>query len=434
MAKLTDGKSGSIAKATPPANGQRFIFDDHRDAPRGFGLRITATGSKAFILKYTFDGKQYRKTIGVWPTWSLGAARTEAASLKQKIDSGTDPRQETRQRKQEPTVNEAVKLYVASHVVGLASEKAIKGYFERDLVPALGKIKIREVTRRDLIELIETKAAKTPTAARHLLTYTKGLFNWCVDREYLIASPASGLRRNAIRAKGQKNVLKPKPRKRVLDPSEIQAFWINIEISEIQLLTTLALKLVLLTGQRPGEVAGMKKSEINGDIWIIPPERRGKTETEQRVPLTTEAQKMIARAQEEVSRLSKRRKREPTEYVFETGKGEPISVGALSKAVKRYSEHLKNKNAPTLGHWKPHDLRRTARTGMAACGFTKDIAERVIGHAAGGMEDVYNQHDYDTEKRAALEAWERRLMAIVAGKSPDSTKILPFTRVQVNHS
>src|SRR6056297_3328688 len=101
MPKLTDGNRGTIAKAELPGKGQRLVFDDHRDAPRGFGLRITAAGGKAFILKYTFDGRERRKTIGDWPTWSLEAARAEARDLSQQIAKGTDPLEEKRRRKAE---------------------------------------------------------------------------------------------------------------------------------------------------------------------------------------------------------------------------------------------------------------------------------------------------------------------------------------------
>jgi len=102
MAKLTDGKSGTIAKAESPEKGQRFIFDDHRDAPRGFGLRITKAGGKAFVLSYAVDGRQRRKTIGEWPIWTLEAARTEAQELTRKIQTGTDPLEEKRRRRADP--------------------------------------------------------------------------------------------------------------------------------------------------------------------------------------------------------------------------------------------------------------------------------------------------------------------------------------------
>jgi len=423
MGRLTDGRGGTIAKATPPEKGQRFIFDEHRDAPRGFGLRITAAGGKAFILKYTFDGKQRRLTIGDWPTWSLEAARARARELRTLIDSGTGPLEEKRRRRAEPTVSEAVADYIKKHVAGLVSEKPITRYFQRDMIPAIGDMRVSDVRRRDVLDMVEAKAAETPTAARHLLAYTKGFFDWCVDREYIGLSPAAGIKPKSIKAEGRKNPLQTVQRERVLDHDEIRAFWTNAEECGIHALTALALKLVLLTGQRPGEVAGMHKSEINGEVWTIPAERRRKTESEQRVPLTPLALEIIEQARSEVARLSERRKRDPAGYVFEARPGLPVSVGALSKAVHRYVEPLENKDAATWGHWTPHDLRRTARTEITACGFPQEIAERVAGHSAGGIVDTYNQHNYDAEKRAALEGWERRLLRIVSGEPAEDNVV-----------
>ena len=73
----------------------------------------------------------------------------------------------------------------------------------------------------------------------------------------------------------------------------------------------------------------------------------------------------------------------------------------------------------TEPRWRPHDLRRTMRTGLAAAGISENIAELVIGHTRQGIVAVYDLHRYDAEKRSALEAWERRLLRIVAGESPD---------------
>src|SRR5690554_4893419 len=106
MAKLTDGPRGTIARMAAPAKGQRLIFDDHRDAPRGFGLRVTAAGGKAFILKYTVDGRERRATIGPWPTWTLEAARAEAHEMLRGIGKGQDPLDERHRRREEPTVAE----------------------------------------------------------------------------------------------------------------------------------------------------------------------------------------------------------------------------------------------------------------------------------------------------------------------------------------
>ena len=414
MTKLTDGPSGTIAKAEPPVRGQRFLFDEHRDAPRGFGLRVTAAGGRAFILKYTFDGRQKRKTIGAWPTWSVAAARDEASALTRRIDSGIDPIAADKRRKSEPTLADAVDIYLEQRVAALKSAKAIRHYLKDDLAGAIGGDKLTDIRRRDLIDVIERKAAKTPTAGRHLLAYSKTFFDWCVDREYIELSPAASIRPKSIAPGGRKNTLATVKRGRVLDKDEVKAFWGAAE-GTLRLQAALALKLVLITGQRPGEVAGMHRDEITGRVWTIPAARRLKTETDHAVPLTETAERLIADAFAEVERLATRRGYTPCGLAFETKQGQAVSVGALSKSVARHAKALKNADKATWGHWRPHDLRRTARTEIAACGFPSEVAERVIGHVAGGMVDVYDQHRYEAEMRAALEAWERRLYPIANG-------------------
>jgi integrase len=415
-AKLTED---AIKKALPPETGQRFIFDGHRDAPRGFALRITKAGGKAFVLNYTFEGKQRRKTIGEWPTWSLVAAREEANSLKRRIDSGEDVVETARERRREPTVEDAVKRYCRQHVDGLKSGDAVRRYFERDVVPVIGSRKLKNVRRAEIIELVESKATETPRAGALLLTHIKGLFSWAVDRELIEASPAAG-----IRAAKVNRAMKPRQRARVLDDEEVKAFWTAADGCGLHRLTAIALKLVLVTGQRPGEVAGMRWSEIDGKVWTIPGARRLKTETEQRVPLTDTAEDLLAQAKAEVKRLAHRRKWEAGDFVFAARPSGGITVHALDRAVARYREALGNKEQADWGYWTPHDLRRTCRTGLSASGVSEEIAERAIGHGHKGIVATYNHHRYDAEKRTALEAWERRLRGIIEGAPADNVVAL----------
>jgi integrase len=201
-------------------------------------------------------------------------------------------------------------------------------------------------------------------------------------------------------------------RGRTLDDGEIRAFWIGAETCGIHRLTGIALKLVLLTGQRPGEVIGMRRDEIEGNIWTIPAARR-KTGTGHAVHLTETALALLADARAEVSRLAERRGWPESPFVFEFREGKPGTTAALSKAVTRYCNALGNRETPDWGHWTPHDLRRTARTRLAEIGIPQEIAEHVIGHAAQGVVGVYGQHKYRDEIRAALQAWERRLLGII---------------------
>ncbi|MGO4917806.1 tyrosine-type recombinase/integrase [Pseudogemmobacter sp. W21_MBD1_M6] len=341
MAKLTDGRNGIIAGAPSPERGQRFLYDEHRDAPRGFGLRVTAAGGKAFILSYTIDGRKRRKTIGEWPTWSLEAARLEARDLVLKISSGADPLEDARRRKAEPLVRDLAADWLDMHATGLKSEKAIRGYIENDLVPAIGRLKVSDVRRRDVIEVVEAKAERTPRAAAQLLLYARLMFDYATDRDYLPANPLAGLKPSAIKVKGKRDPLKPVTRARVLDEEEIRAFWCGVETCGLHKLTAFALKLVLVTGQRPGEVAGMHDSEIAGRIWTIPAERRGKTQTAHEVYLTGTALEVLDSARAELDRLQDRRTAPRGGYIFEAKPGSPVTNAALCRAVSRH--HVLNR-------------------------------------------------------------------------------------------
>lgn len=391
-----------------PASGKRVVFDHHRDAPKGFGLRVMATGSKSFVLRYrTKEGSARIQTIGEYPTWTLTAARLEATAIRQRVDRGEDPLGQRREERAEPTINDLVDAFEKARLGELASGAEIRRYFDRDLIPVLGKRKVKSIKRRDIIALVEARALEAPRAAALLLSYIKLLLSFAEDRELIEVSPATGIK--AARVNKRMTTVK---RGRTLEDAEIRAFWIGADTCGIHRLTALALRLILVTGQRPGEVIGMTRSEVEGKVWTIPASRR-KTGTGHTVALTETALALLSEARAEVARLAKRRGWPESPYVFEFREGKPGTTAALSKAVTRYCNAIGNRAHPDWGHWHPHDLRRTCRTRLAEIGIPQEIAERVIGHTAQGVVGVYDQHKYQIEIRTALEAWERRLLGII---------------------
>ncbi len=207
-------------------------------------------------------------------TWSLAAARDEAAAKVRAIDGGADPLGEKRARREAPTVADAIKRYRKAHLERLQSATGAARCFDRDILPALGELKVRDVRHADVLEIVEKKALTAPRAGRVLLGHLKHFLNWCELRELIELSPASGIKPKDIDKR-----MKTNRRGRVLSDDEIRAFWNNVEGCGMNRLSALALKLVLLTAQRPGEVAAMHWSEIDGDTWTIPASRRGKPAT-----------------------------------------------------------------------------------------------------------------------------------------------------------
>lgn len=388
----------------PPAKGRRLVFDDHRAAPKGFGVRVTAAGKRAFVLRYlTNAGKDRLLTIGEYPTWSLAAARKRATDLRREIDAGADILEQRRAERAEPTVADVAKRFL-KHKQRLASHGEIEAALRLHVLPYLGDRKLREVRRREVIAVIERLAESRPRQAGLTLGYLKNLFAFAEDREIIEASPIATLTANKI-AQG----LTAGKRDRVLSGDEIKALWTLTEPPKgMHRATLLALKMILLTGQRPGEVAGMRWDELSGSVWTIPSERRGKTGDTHTVPLTATAEGLL----EEGKALGGK------EHVF-NARGGPIDRTAVAKAALRCAKAL----GMAEPRWRPHDLRRTARTGLAAAGVSETVAEAVIGHVRQGIVGVYDRHRYDHEKRAALEAWERRLLWIAEGREPEGNVV-----------
>lgn len=137
------------------------------------------------------DGRERRKTIGDWPIWSLEAARAEARELSRRVQKGKDPLEEQRRHEAAPTVANLADEWLHRYATGLASETAIRGCMNNDLIPALGRMKVADVRRRDLIEVIEAKAENTPRAAAQLLLYARRLFDYATDREHIHGNPDS---------------------------------------------------------------------------------------------------------------------------------------------------------------------------------------------------------------------------------------------------
>lgn len=403
MPRLTDA---AIRKLDPPRKGRRLVFDDHKQAPKGFGVRVTAAGKRAFVLRYlTPEGKDRLLTIGDHPTWSVAAARKRAADLRREVDGGTDLLEQRRQEKAEPTVADTAERFLRTKR-DRKSYRDIAAALRNHLLPAIGKKKVRDVRRRDVIALLEPLAEDRPRQAGIVLTYAKQLFGYAEDREIIEVSPIASLNATKL-GKG----LTSRKRGRVLTEDEIRALWATTTPPQgMHRATLLALKTILVTGQRPGEVAGMRTSELHGRLWTIPADRRGKTESAHTVPLTDTARALIDEA------------RGHRDYVF-CARGLPLGRAAVAKAVLRCTDALGNTVDPIWGHWTPHDLRRTMRTGLAAAGVSETVAEATVGHTRKGIAAVYDLHRYDAEKRAALEAWERRLLRIIEGKPSEDNVV-----------
>lgn len=379
----------------------------------GFGVRVYGTGAKVFYYAYTFDGKRRFLNLGDYGTVSLAVARKRHTAAKKKIDDGIDPLLERdilkAERKRTPFVadfvDDFIEKYAKEHNRGWQEiERALKA----EIAPKWGKRKLSDIKRHDLVLVLdEIKERGAPVMANRVLAYTRKMFSWAIERAVLEVHPFLMMKRPN----------KEVSRERNLSETEIHAFWHNLDNCIMSDQIKRALKLILVTGQRPGEVIGMHRNEINGDWWEIPAER-SKNRMAHRVFLTATAKHLIGDAAGFIFE-SPVHPADPVASPPNPGKSyESRTMTASIKANLPHTLESKVSNNLKIPHFTPHDLRRTAATQWAEMEISGDMIDRLQNHITKqkqGVGHIYNRYSYNKEKQAALEQWERRLNSIING-------------------
>lgn len=367
----------------------------------GFGLRYWKSRidpehvEGSWFVTYRQHGRLVRHTIGSLARYSLAAARAEARELFKRVDRGEILRLPKETPSAPGTVDALIEEFERRYLkVHRKNPGKVRRALERELIeqkPKWKDIPVAEITRGDIhAKLDRLMDEGKEYAANRLLEAVRLLFAYAETRGYIDASPAASIKKPA----------KERPRDRTLDHDEIRAVWAAFESMGYPFGPFF--KMLLLTGQREGEVATMTWSEVDTDaaLWTIPAEKT-KSGREHKVPLAPSAVKII----EGVPTV------EGVDYLFcgRMSKGRPIS--GFGKAADRARQRSE------IGDWRPHDLRRTVRTQLGELGTPPHIAELVLNHAVKGLQAVYDRYDYTKEKREALNRWDAHLQAILAEKS-----------------
>jgi integrase len=399
-----------IKRLPAPEAGNRVVYFagarlQGSQAPRGFGVRVTASGTKSFIINYRIRHREYRYTIGTYPDWSVLKAVRVARDLRQRIDRGENPLDDRAPVPPGQTIAAVLDEFMARYVekeAKLRSADHIRRVFDALAKPSIGKIGVYELRRSDVARMLDKIADERGLVmADQTLAYLRKAFNWYAGKDDEFRSPiVRGMSRTKPRERA---------RTRVLSDEEIRILWPVLDaVGTFGALV----KTLLLTSQRRDEVANMSWREIGKDgIWIVPAERY-KTKKPNFVPLS-EAALTIIEAQPHV---------EGCAYVYPSRAGTPFSAFGKSKAALDKAVLLAMKKLAKPGakvepppNWTLHDLRRTAKTLMARAGVRPDISERVLGHVIAGVEGTYDRHSYADEKRDALERLAAMLESIAMG-------------------
>jgi integrase len=262
---------------------------------------------------------------------------------------------------------------------------------------------IAEIGRRDIKGLLqEMVIAEKPIAANRLLGNLKTLFRWAAENELIEMSPIADLRKPAAE----------NSRDRILEDSELVAIWRGCE--NLYPAQGGAVRLMLLTGTRRTEAAGLRRSEIRGDQWHLPAERskNGRAHIIHLAPLALE---VIASVPEI----------DGSDRIF-TLDGRS-SISGWSRVKIRLDEIIAEDSGEPLAHWVFHDLRRSMVTGMIEhLGIAPHVVEATVNHISGsakaGVAGVYNRSVLLPQRSEALEAWARHIEGLVTGAAP-ATKV-----------
>ena len=377
----------------------------------GLYVRTAPSGRKTWIFRYFFEGVHRRMQLGIFPGTSLAEARERHGAamieVQKGIDPGTKAKEAKAKRKAAPTFQDLLDEFWEMELKAKQTGKERRRLIEKDALLVWKNRKVSSITRRDAVFLIDKVRQRAPVGANRFQSVLVRMFNFAAERGIIEASPLIGLRRAP-----------EKPRSTVLTDEEIKLLWKGTELESKKIdmyrPTKLAIRLLLLTGQRGGEVAGMTWDEIDDDanFWNIPLGRMKNAEP-QRVPLLPMALEALGQAKVYSGN---------SPFVFQSSykPEQPMIRQSITRAVSRHRAEMGIEK-----HFTPHDLRRTLRTKLAELGIDDIIAERVLGHKLQGIISVYNRYSYDNEKRQALSLWERRLQEIL-GMTEKFDNVIPI--------
>jgi integrase len=412
----------------------------------GFGVRILPSGRKVFFYLYRIDGQRRFLNIGTYKdvkhpdgiSFKIAydeyeMERAKVKALKAGRSEGVDPvqvKQEKRHQREEEReahcIEDLIKEYLQRYAEKFKrSWKEDERILNRNVLPKWGKRKATSIKKRDINLLLEDIVDRgAPAMANNTFKIIRRMFNYAVEKDILPHSPAVGIKLPSPKVE----------RERALSETELKKLLSTIDQANMSADVCRALKMILVTAQRPSEVVGMHVHELDGCWWTIPSSRakNGKTH---RVYLTKTALDLIDGTTfiDPDTGVKKTKT-----FIFpcpHKKKDQSIHRHALSRAIinncpsgcvlncdkcdvadcKADPRKLHEKNRLGVAHFTPHDLRRTAATFMAQQGEMDEVIDAVLNHAKKGVIKVYNQYRYDKEKQAALEKWEQKLLSLIEG-------------------
>jgi integrase len=374
--RLTDT---AIKGLRPPERGNRITYDSEL---AGFGLRVTAAGTKAFVLNYyrKIDGRERRLTIGGFPSWTTAAAREEAKRLRREIDGGADPVGEHQANRDAPTLAELSDRFIAEHLPRKRPSTAAdyRRRIEADIRPALGGLKVHAVTFADIDAMhrrISVRGSKI--AANRIVALASALFAFAIKLGWRDPpNPCRGIEKNH-----------ESQRTRYLSEAELTRLLAVLDDCRDPAAAN-AVRLLLLTGARRGELLSARWADVdlNVGVWTKP-----STSTKQKQPHVVP----LAKAAIEILTDMRAQAGDGAEWIFPASRG-----GGPRRDLGEVWDELRA--AASILDVHLHDLRHTYASAVASSGTSLRIVGGLLGHSQPGTTQRY-AHLVDSALREATE-------------------------------
>ena len=375
----------SVARIKSPSSGQAEYFD--KGYP-GLALRVSYAGGRSFVFFYRLGGKLRRLTLGQFPATTLADARETWRTAREDVAAGRDPAKSRNRTRAATNFNTVAEEWLKRDQANNKSKGEVERVIKREILPTWEHREVSTITKRDMIELIETIADRgSPIMARRTLAYIHRFFKWAISRDIGVENnPAAGVAKPGNETR----------RDRVLSDKELKAVWKAAD--KLGWPWAGAIHLLILTGARREEIGQLRWSEIvDGQILL----RGDRTKNGQ--PHTIPLSKLALAIIEMSPRIG--------------GTGDFVFTTTGRTAISGWSKAKAELDAATkIETWRIHDLRRTVATGLQRLGVSLQTIEAVLGHVSGsraGVVGVYQRHSFDAEKRAALDAWAKLVSELV---------------------
>lgn len=413
VVELTDKHCRTKAKP-----GQQLELVD--TMAKGLVLRISGGRDvRAWRFHYRYRGKRGWLGLGLYPEVTLSVAREKARAARGKLADDIDPAApETEQRM---TIAELVEAFVVRPINPAKRDRGktrskVARRLRKNVVPLIGELQVERLHKRDIIRCLDPINKRgSPIEARRVFEDLKSMCNWARKRGVLEQDLFLNIEEPAKSPEGT----------RVLSADEIAHIWHRLPHEPMIDASRNCLKLILITGQRPGECSGIHMDELSiaDRLWTIPADRskNGKVHV---VPLSDLALELIKQQRTAVEAHAQTTDRPVSPYLFPVPRGgKPLASGGVSHAVQRRGKSEDTQLTMGIRRWTAHSLRRTVATNLGELGVAPFTIAHVLGHIsvtkASVTTRVYVKHEFLDEKRAALELWAERLRLII-GVSAES--------------